>query len=496
MIQALAQIQRTIFFALLFGGTLMGGLLTPNIAAAEPITLSDAIREVLATHPDLTISHIQREKAEASVQTIEAQLDPLLGARIGYSDESNPVTNSFSPTGTTSSYLQGQASLPLASGGTLEATAQYSKSKVTAPFPLNPNPAYRGQIDLSYRHPLMKGAGRPDYHDAKKAAIENSRMARAQDLGTARQLALQTLTRYYTLSRQEITLQLAKESVERAERLLAFQKRQERLGLIEAADRAQTEAFLAARRLDLENSRAQLAAAQTSLARLMQSDTGSPVSTAGKRKRVKAQPISTAAAIDAALAKRPEFVALTARIAAAEAKLHQSMDKDEMMLDIIAQAGTRSQDAKAGKAFNSSFGGQDHFVGIALELGGTVGSEAGRSQIRLAELDRQQALAERRQLEENIKTEISNLLTTIRSEQRTLRAVEEQVTAEQRKYDMEMKRYKNGRSSTATIIQFEGELFSARLQAALRRIVLEQNLLQLAWSMGEFPGPAEMEEMQ
>ncbi|HXH72831.1 MAG TPA: TolC family protein [Mariprofundaceae bacterium] len=461
----------------------------PAAQAAETLGLGEAIRQALASHPELTLNRIDSDIAATETLRIEGQLDPVVTASIGATDDKSPVASSFQPSRTVSGQLNAGISKPLANGDTVGASLAYNRARqsfsnpVAAQFALV-NPAYRGQIDLNYRHPLLRGNDRPDYGDALQAAEDDVKASRLQRRTIARTLALQITNAYYQFASDHIQLRLAEQAVARAERLLNYQAFRERFGLIETSDRLQARALLEARRLDQAQAEAQLETDRTALNRLLLAAPDRPIEPAMPGNVTEQAPTDFEQLVDTASRKRPEFTILDTRQAAAEARLQQAMDTERSQLDLVAQLGSRSLDSRPGSAAGQAFGAANHYAQLSLEFSDALGNNSARAGIRKAELSRSRIVEERRQTMEVVRDDIARTWTSLKSGIPAYRQARLRVEAEKRKLDAELKRYREGRSDTATVVQFEGDLSNAERQAELLGVSLNLAEKQLAWAQG------------
>jgi len=465
------------------------------LIAAHPATASDSlslkqvVEAVLANHPDLALSRIKPRIAATEKIRIKGQLDTIISGRSGFTEDQTPVSSAFSPSASKFLQLQGSASKPLASGGTLALGADYTRTDLSFNSPLasqiaSINPAYRNQVDLSYRHPLLRGAGRPAYHQALAAAEADTDAAAMQLSIVSEQLALRALNLYYQLASNEINVQLANDTVLRARELLAYQRHREEFGLIEAADRLQAEALLATRNMEHQRARAILIQNRAELNRLMLRDPDSPFLVV-LDDDIEAGPGPTLAeAMQSAERHRPELRVQQLRLAAADARLAAAKDEQGMQLDVVASLGGRSLNDQAATALAQGFSLKDRFVALGLEFSDTWGRHSAKSAVRKAELEKQQILLERAQSLERIKDELTTALTALKTGTDTLDSASRRAEAERRKFEAEIDRYRDGRSDTATIVQFEGDLRVAELAHAIEGISLRRAHHLLAWAEG------------
>jgi len=126
----------------------------------------------------------------------------------------------------------------------------------------------------------------------------------------------------------------------------------------------------------------------------------------------------------------------------------------------------------------------DRFVSLSVELSDTITGNATKAAIKRAELSRQQAQLERLQLRESVKSQLASAITTLNSSYQTATAATQRARAEKNKFNAELERYRSGRSDTATVILFEGDLFTAELQTAVRQVLLRLATHQLALARG------------
>jgi len=452
-------------------------------------TLAAVISTVLDRHPDLLISNIDTAITATAAERLAGQLDPTVNASVGVNEDQTPPSSDFQPEETRSGQLSGNISKPFAGGGTLTAAVDFNRTKQDFSSPLAAqlatiNPAYRSSVSLSYRMPLMRGSGRPDYTEALKASTADTEASRLQREVIIRNLSLEAVNDYFRLQADAISVQLAEVTRKRADRLLDYQQFREKYGLIESADRKQAEALLATRKLELQQAKAQQINDKVALNRLMlrAPDAALEIMTNDRFRHSELSDLEDS--IKQAEANRPEFHILDAQLRAAESRLRIARNNRKMKLDLIAEVGTLGLDDNAGDVANDAFSTADHFAGLSLELGDTLGHNATNADLRETALARQRILAQRNQLIEQIQDEVATISSTLATGEATLQLARQQVEAEKQKFEAELKRYREGRSDTATVVQFEGELHAAELQAELQQLSLLLANRQYAWSRG------------
>ncbi|WP_198401654.1 TolC family protein [Ghiorsea bivora] len=459
---------------------------------AKVLSLSDVLSNVFAKSPDLQASNVQVHIQRANSLQLDGALDMQYGGSIGLSNESAPTTNPFAPTETNAAFVSGQVVQPFEDGSTLTGTLLYNSAELIYPasvipeFQSKPNPQYEHQIDLIYRYPLVAGSGNPNYTYQKEASLAEEKAAKLRIALLKEQIAGQAIGMYAQFVLSDLSLKLAKDAVFRAAQLLENQKKRESFGLVEKADRYQTEALLAARKLQLAQAKAEKRAAQTALNRLMYQDAGTPLVVKFSSPKVQLQSVSQMLA--KAESKRPVFQVLAAQYKAAEAQLSLAQTSDDYQLDLIGQVGTRALSGNAGTAFTKGFNPvHDRYIGISVEFSDVLDNKSSHAAVQKSVLALESINIERRKAVMDLQTEIATLLNDLHSAKITLKASKAQVKAEKKKYQAEMERYQKGRVPTSTVIQFEGDLRAAQLREAIQRVSLGLTEYKLALAVGELP---------
>lgn len=450
-------------------------------------TLDAVIAEVLARHPDLEIARLDSAIAGTEIQRLDAGLDPQISARVSITDDRMPLMSEFQPAETLTGALTGTLTRPLESGGTLSATADYARTRqrFVSPFASQLaliNPAYRGGVSVNYRHPLMRGDGRPEYHDALKAAGADHEAVRVQQLVIMRGLGLQALNGVFQLLADDIDIELAQTAVGRSERLLEYQGLREEFGLIESAERIQIEALVALRRLELQRAKARRQGSLAELNRLMLRDPGSPLQLAQFGSTRAPVVPSIEEGMRNARALRPEFLLIDRQIEAEEARLRLARDSQRPQLDLIAELGFFSFERNPVDA--TMLDHQDRFAGLSLEFSDVMGRRAARAEVLRGELGYRRLQSRIVQITEEVHDELALIHVSLATGAETLRLSRLHAESERRKFEAEVERFRDGRSDTATVIQFEGDLQAAELTERQQLLALRLADRQFAWVSG------------
>jgi len=463
----------------------------PSAGGGEAsLSLTDVLHIVLNSHPDLALARIQEQSLHIEKQNIEGMLDPKFSLAASLFDETTPTTSPFAPSGNSGRLISGNITKLLDGGSTLTGSFNYSRSKVSYPasvptfFQATINPTYQQQIDLIYRYPLLRGRGNPTYNEQLNSNQYNKEAAHWRVAIQQEQLAAQAISLYYQIASNVIAKKLAHDTVFRANKLLAYQKKRQRFGLIEETDQRQAEALLSNRKMDYANAKATLSNTITALNRLMLRGANQPIQTNIHSISNSLQIESADTWLEQAKQQRPIFRMLDAQQASNDALLILNHNQHETQVDLIAQVGSRALSGSAGYTLGQGFTLHDRFISIGIELNDTLGGKSTKSAILKTELERERIRLQRQQAIESTKTELSTALTLYQNGKMMKAASKAHEQAEQKKFTTELKRYSNGRSDTATLIQFEGDLRNAELQAALQDIQIQLAKQQIELATG------------
>ncbi|RMH52896.1 MAG: TolC family protein [Zetaproteobacteria bacterium] len=467
--------------------------------SAHALSLEEAVEQALRRHPDITLARLAPLLDQAVRLQLEGMLDGRLGLTAAASDSRIRTVSPFAARQITDIQFGYRYDQPLENGDRVGVgfamVRDRQKFPASLPQAFQPslNPLYQSQVDFSWRKRLLKGRGNPDYHEqlARNRASEEADRWRISVV--RHQLAGQVVAAFFQQRIDRIQVRLARDARDRARKLLRYQRHREAFGLIEPADRLQSEALLATRTTELAQAEAALAASRVVLQRLLGSDRP-PTRLVLVDGGAPSSPPPLAELERIARRHRPEFRMLQAQLAAADAALALARAEDRPQLDLVAQVGTRAQEGRFERAFRSGLSLSHRFAQLSIEFSDEIGGHAAEGAVRRAELQREQVEAQIAQAARKVGDDLAAIRTRIASGRKLLHGHAMQVAAERRKFAAEMARYRAGRSDTATVIQFEGDLRRAELQQALQREALRLAEYQLKLARGDWPVVARFDE--
>jgi outer membrane protein TolC len=458
---------KRIHVLLLLAGLGLGG----GARAAEPLTLGQALQNVVDTYPSLEVAHMQLQRAQQDRLQVESQLGWILGAQLGASHDLSPFTGTPSDSANLSTSLN----RGLASGGSIGITGSYDYVDSSFSFPGLPNPSYTGRVDLTLRKPLAKGAGNPDYKQSLVSADASAAMAHANARAARDQIAQQTMSLFYGAALTWAQLQNARDGVLRAERLKKYVHSNARLGLAEDKDILQSEAQLRAQSAQVDALQAAWDSQRTSLNRLM----GRPA----KEEFVPVLPPATLepdsdadAVYQEALAYSPDLARIQAQADISKAQLVRARNASRSQLDLVLGLGGGN---KQGPSTPSSVNESDYAASVRLEYQKPLDRRGADASVTQAQLDHSIALRQLQATKDDLRYNIDGLLQDLNKSHDAVKSQELRVDAETSKLKDAEHRYRQGRADTTQLIQFENDLFLARLALEQQRITLLQKQFSL-----------------
>ncbi len=455
---------------------------------AAPVSLTTAIQQGLDHDPSQALQAIDLQIAETAIQQSQGQLDSQLSLSLNTSQDQSPNTSIFAPLSTQSSSAVARLQKPLQEGGDITVSTQFSRlfQQLDPAFPsANINPAYRGQIDISYRLPLLQDYQRPSYSlniNIAKAGVQRQCLLQQSN---ARQLSLRIINEYYNLLLDDAQIKTSQQAIQRSKKLIRYHRSREHIGLSDGADLVQAEVQLANTQETLEKLQAQRRLDESILNQSMLQAEQAPleVQTPKLPKLDLQQPLTYW--LKLAEQQRPEFQQLKARLQQAQAQLALAQNQGQDRLDLTAQLGTRSLSNQALASIQASLGPKHYYAAIGLEYSQNIEKHAQKAAILKAELTQERLNIEYQQLSQQLRLAISKTWNQLHTGISVLQQMKQHEQAVQEKVRTEIQRYREGRSSSAVVILFENERIQTQMNTHMQSLKLQLYHLQLLWQVGQ-----------
>ena len=457
----------TIALAVIFSVCIPAQLL----AAENELSFEQMLQRVLDSYPSLQVAARQVERARLENNRIESQLGWNLGARAGFSRDLSLI-------GAPTDRSEVSASLQrrLSTGASVGLEGGYAHEDASATLsPAFPNPVTTGRLDLSWRQPLLKGAGNPDYKLGIASADAGSVIAESDRRALRDQVTSQLAGIFYNAASTRARIRNAENAIVRTGRLKKYIQDRSLLGLVEEKDLLQADAQLAARQAERDALLVIWNQQAASLNRLMGrpwDESFVPVA-ASVHEAADDQATSLKLAED----NSPDIMRNRARLSLADAAIARSRDAARDSLDVVFSVGnrTRSGDTTVGAAVDDS----EMVGGVRVEYARALDRRGYEAELSQAQLDRDIALREIGKAQDDLRYNVSGLLSEIDATDNALKSYRDSLAREQAKLAEAERRYRRGRTETDRLIQYETELTFADLSVELQTIELARRHMAL-----------------
>ena len=467
----------------ILAGPLIGLALLASPLYAQSMSFDQVLQRVVNHYPSLRTSEYQVERARQESLKVESTLGWQLNAQGGVSHD---LSLFGAPSDSVN--LAGSLARKLDSGASLSVNANVNRTDSDYSIsPSLPNPATTTSLDVQYRQPLQRGVDNPDYAIAKDNAAVQQRLASADRASRYDQLASQLVEIYLGLARVQSQIANTEQAIVRSQRLKKYIARRFNLGLAEDKDRLQVEAQLKAQEATMQTLKQAQVKQVVALNRLMGREPQASLQLQQPPAVFEHEEMQLLPVVQQ---HSPALKSVNGRLELAENSIRASRDARKDQLDLVMYLGNKTN---AGDTAGGSLNDSEVVGGLRLEYNRGLDRRGYDAQLYQAQLDRYAALSDKRQVMEDLKYNLASLLADRDSVKQTIQAYTLSVTSEQKKLKDAEKRYRQGRTDTDRLIQFEAELSAAELNLDLQRIELlgvEQKLRLLTgqlWDNIRYP---------
>lgn len=289
------------------------------------------------------------------------------------------------------------------------------------------------------------------------------------------QLARRAADIFFAAAYTHVRLRNAAQAIARAERLKNYVQRNQRLGVAEEKDRLQAEAQLAARRAEHDALLVVWTQQRTSLNRLLEEAWDAelnPSLSANSRQQL---PAVESLYTDSEQ-HSPQRSNLEARVRQAEAVIGRNRDRTRDQFDAVLSLGSRqlTGDIAGGSVDNS-----DAVGSLRFEYRSVLGQSGADAELNQAVLDRSIAQRQLESVRTDLRYTVSGLAAEVTRAQAAYAQARQRLESERAKVEEATARYRNGRSDTAQLIQFENDALLAELLAEQQAIELARRLVEI-----------------
>lgn len=446
------------------------------------LSLDEAVEIALRQNLGLSVERYTRDRARLGVEQTLGIYDLLLSATAHAEDNTSPTTSQLQASESNLQRLNFGVSQLFPTGGTATVGWNNSRSENNNPFS-RLNPAYNSGLIFDFKQPLLRDFGRLATERALLIA-QNRSQASGQEFERQVTLAVQdVIDAYWNLVGARQQLVVARESLSLARELHDRNKVQVDVGTMAPLELVQSEATIAEREEGIITAQSSVGDAEDQLRRLLNLPQG-PIWGAEIRPvtdpTVEHQPIDVEAAIQTALAERPELRTLQLDVEQARIQTDYARNQERPTLDLdigydFAGVGgdviLRDEDTGAiigtvpggyGDALSQVTGLDFHGWSIDLTFGFPLQNRAARTARAIAELDLTRAQVGMEDTRNAVITEVRQAARRVETAAKQIEAAKASRVFQERNLEAERKRYENGMSTSFQITQIQEDLTQAR----------------------------------
>ena len=442
-------------------------------------TLNRFVAESLQAYSAIKVASLKASRLAYESDKAMSQLGWVLTGQGGYAKTSSTL-------GLQADVVDFSAGLEkqFESGHSVSLTGRYvHNDSERVLFSLAPNPQDTGNIDLSYRIPLLEGSDNYKYRFAIHKADIQHKLAELDIKKAKEQLMLQLVDIFYQVATIDSRLLTAKKSLQRAKKLRSYIKNNIELGLLEKGEKLQVDSQVYSLKLQyqkiLDLREKQVIAINRFLKRPFQSPfkiklaVASPDSLVGEQQQI----------ISDFISHNYDMKKLVLEDKLLDTALALSRNREKNKLDFIVSLGVQniSGNTSAGAVDDTDTTGM-----LRLEYRNALDKRAFSAERLQIQIDRQTNKEQLASLKDDLKYDAYNQLNQIKQSREIVKLAGSRNETEKRKYRDILQRYKAGRSTTNIVIQFDNERIQSELDYETERYELFRRLSILRIKRGHY----------
>lgn len=452
-----------------------------NTAAADELSLQAALSEAIQGNIELQQAGLELRRAEAYVQLVRGGFDPTLSIgtdQTASASPSNDTDDDVSVVNSTDVGLSARLSQGLPTGGAL--SLGWSESISSSDAASQVSEVYVGDYAwLSVTQPLLAGAWSAARVDIRAALL----MLSSQELShrqSVESLVLQVSDAYWGLVAAGEQLQLAVESQAMAEQQFSETTERFEEGFAGSGEVLQVERALGVSRQSAVVARAEVAASQNRLARLI----GRPLQEAQdiqpvERPRVSESPVDLQHSIMQAQDANSGW--LMAKLAAEQARQTLGAARINVLPDLSVSGSLGlsggAEDAGVARQQITELSNPTWSVGADLTV--AIPARAARAERTRALLSAEQARLTLAAAEQDLLAAVEAAVQSLLRDRARVRLAEQTLQAAQLALQADQELYREGLASTREVILSLEALNTAQVSMLTAQIDLQAAQLQL-----------------
>jgi outer membrane protein TolC len=464
-------------------------------AAERTLSLEEAVALALQNAEGIVIERESLFSAEAAVTGAEGAYDPLLGLEAAWSEGNPPVNSSFSgaPPGRlspTDETTEARATLDqlLPTGGIVSVRGAGDRATTDGLFGLL-SPVYGTQAGVELRQPLLRNRSIDPARFRIRAAEADLDFSAAELRREVSETVAAVEQVYWTLIAARREVEVREEAMGLAQEQLTETEARIETGMAPELEIAQPRAELERRRGELLEAQEGMTRSENTLKLLVLGDRDTDLwgdrIVPSEEREVAVSPIDVNAAMERALASRPEIAALQAVVDRRRAEAALASDAVRPALDAVVSydryglAGTRNPvsapppgvpsdvppalEGDLGQSLELLRDGEFDDKRVALVFAFPIGNRTARAGAEIARSAERQAEADLTRLRKLVRTEVLDATAVLDSAAQRIEAARAAREAAEVQLSSERDRYGAGMSTNFLVLTRQNDLSRARL---------------------------------
>ena len=469
----------------------------PEPGRQVDLTLADAVQRALERNLDISVERLNPQAFDFAVAALEANYRPTFASNVGVRSQSTfPRTQTAGADMLVTATMTGNTGLTQNvkwGGGSYAVGFNNNRQSQSDAFATR-NPALNTALSATYVQPLLRSFR----IDANRAQLRitalNQEISEIALRGTIVRTLANVRNAYWDLVYAIQAADVAERSLSLATKLVEDNQARVEIGTLAPLDIVQAQAEEATRRQTVVQSSATRRTSELALKRLIVNGTEDPYWTAALNPvdvpTFATEPLDVAAAVKRALENRTDLQQSQRQLKANDVSLKSLIDQQLPALDLTASYGVAGiggpqfirQTGQLGGAIlqtiPSGYFDALRILGnqtaptwnFAVSFSYPIGTSPAEANVARANLQQQQTIAQSRQLELQIATDVTNAALQVDSSRERVQAASAARDFAERRLDAEQSRFEVGLSTNFFVVQAQRDLRDAQ-NAELRALL-------------------------
>ena len=477
------------------------------------LSLDDAVKLALERNLDIAVQRLNPATFDYSIANIRASYRPSLTSQISHLANTNPSTQTISGAAAGTGIEQGITtyngglSQNIKWGGGSFSVALNNNKQTTTSLTALFNPAFNTNWSAQYTQPLLRNFRIDNTRQQLAITKLNQDISEIQLQASIINIVSNVRNAYWDLVFATQAVDVARRSVELAERLVRDNQTRVEIGTMAPIDVVQAQSQAATQRQNLAVAEGTRRTNELSLKRLIVAGTQDPNWNAdivpADRPEFAPQPIDIAAAVKRALENRTDLQQARKNLQVNDTTLKYLNNQTLPQADLVARYGLIGQGGTQyitsgtginrvvtgeipggyGDALSSLFGRNYPTWTMQLNVTYPIGTSAADATVARARVQVNQVEAQLKQIELQIATDVTNAATNVQNGVERVQATQAAREFAERTLEAEQSKFEVGMSTNYFVVQAQRDLATAQnneLQAVLayRKALVELERLQ------------------